>query len=69
MPEPHSDSRAPPAGVSWDFGDPTKWEAALDASPDVAGLASSPLLLFMVLAILPSPISSVAGADGKVASC
>ncbi len=28
--------------------------AALAASPDVAGLASSPLMLFMVLTILPS---------------
>ena len=39
--------------------------AALDASPELASLGSSPLTLFMVLAILPPPppITSVAGAD------
>jgi hypothetical protein len=31
-PEPHSDSRAVPAALSWDLGDPTKWEAVLDPS-------------------------------------
>ena len=31
-----------------------QFQAALDASPEVAGLASSPLMLFMVLTILPS---------------
>jgi hypothetical protein len=31
-PEPHSDSRAVPASLSWDLGDPTKWEAVLDPS-------------------------------------
>ena len=32
-----------------------QFQAALDANPEVAGLASSPLMLFMVLTILPSP--------------
>ena len=31
-----------------------QFQAALLASPEVAGLASSPLMLFMVLTILPS---------------
>ena len=35
----------------WSVG---RFEEALVASPEVAGLASSPLILFMVLNILPS---------------
>ena len=30
MPEPHSDSRADPAKVSFDLADPAKWQAVLD---------------------------------------
>ena len=41
-----------------------QFRAALDSSPEVAGLASSPLMLFMVLTILPS--ISGGGADIEV---
>ena len=43
-----------------------QFQAALDASPDVAGLASSPLTLFMVLTILPSISGGGGGGECKV---
>ena len=41
-----------------------QFQAALEANPEVADLASSPLKLFMVLTILPS-IASSASDDNK----
>ena len=43
-----------------------QFRAALDASPEVAGLASSPLMLFMVLTILPSISGTGDAVEGKV---
>jgi hypothetical protein len=47
--------------LNMDHWSAAQFQAALVASPDVAGLASSPLMLFMVLTILPS----ISGDDGK----
>jgi hypothetical protein len=40
--------------LNMDHWSAVQFQAALDASPDVAGLALSPLMLFMVLTILPT---------------
>ena len=40
--------------LNMDHWSALQFQAALVASPEVAGLASSPLMLFMVLTILPS---------------
>ena len=51
--------------LNMDHWTAVQFRAALVASPDVAGLASSPLMLFMVLTILPS-ISGAGGKHGSV---
>ena len=40
--------------LNMDHWSAAQFRAGLDSSPEVAGLASSPLMLFMVLTILPS---------------
>ncbi len=51
--------------LSMDQWSAAQFQAALDANPEVAGLASSPLMLFMVLTILPSISATGASDDDK----
>ena len=50
----HVEKFAASKELNMDHWSAAQFRAALDANTDVAGLASSPLMLFMVLTILPS---------------
>ena len=54
--------------LNMDHWSAAQFRAALAASPEVAGLASSPLMLFMVLTILPSICGSSIDGSDKVAT-